>query len=92
MPPEISIAEFVTTYGDVEVTFSSYYKYTFTFTGKVGENTLVCTCGGDSDVIYRFEVTDRPITIEALHRESSLTYGYILNPKGGEIVVCQGEW
>lgn len=49
--------EFLDTYKNVEVSFTEYYKYTFTFRG-ISENgdTIECSCGGTSEEIYRFEV------------------------------------
>lgn len=50
--------EFIDKYGDTEVELSSYFKFTFCFTGKVGETVLHVEVGGCSDDIYRdhFEV------------------------------------
>lgn len=44
--------EFLEKYGDHEVEFRSYYKYTFTF----ANDTLEIRVGGDASGIYRFEV------------------------------------
>lgn len=43
-------------YGDVDVKFSSYYKYTFTFTGEFDGGVVLVEVGGDSSDIYRMEV------------------------------------
>jgi hypothetical protein len=61
--------EFYEKYGDVRVTFSSYYKYTFTFTGTTPEGkSLSVECGGDSDEIYQFEVSaDDPARVKDLY-------------------------
>lgn len=48
--------EFMDKYGNVEVKFSSYYKYTFTFTGEFDGGVVVVDVGGDSSDIYRMEV------------------------------------
>lgn len=49
--------EFMEKYKDVEFTFASYYKYTFTFEGVTEDGkTVVLSCGGDSSDIYRYEV------------------------------------
>lgn len=48
--------EFMNKYGDVEVKFSSYYKYTFTFTGEFDGGVVIVDVGGDSSDIYRMEV------------------------------------
>ena len=56
MSKKITKKEFMDQYGDVVVSFSSYYKYSFTFRGtKNGESIRVCLGGNHSD-IYRFEV------------------------------------
>jgi hypothetical protein len=59
--------EFMEKYGDMEVQFFSYYKYTFTFTGKTPEgNTIIAYVGGTSDDIYRQEITPEPVKLRAL--------------------------
>lgn len=50
-------AEFEALYGDVEVTFSSYYKYSFTYVGTAPDGTQISVSyGGCADDIYRHEV------------------------------------
>jgi hypothetical protein len=50
--------EFYEKYGDVEVTFSHYYKYTFTYTADLpGGGNLSCDYGGNHDEIYRFDMS-----------------------------------
>ncbi len=56
-------------YGNVDVTFSHYYKYRFSFRGSFGGKELFVDVGGDRDNIYRFEVTDRPIKASELLRD-----------------------
>ena len=49
--------EFMDKFGDKEVMFSNYYKYCFTYTCVLSDDsTLSVTFGGDSDDIYRSEV------------------------------------
>lgn len=49
--------EFYEKYGEVLVTFSSYYKYTFTYRAELPDGqTLTVGCGGNADGIYRFKV------------------------------------
>lgn len=49
--------KFIEKYGDILVTFTDYYKYTFTFKGTTRDGkTIVVDVGTDSDSIYRFEV------------------------------------
>jgi len=60
-------SEFYEKYGDVEVTFVGYYKYTFDYVSTLSDgNTLYCQYGGDADDIYRFDVDTLPITIKSL--------------------------
>ena len=56
---EISREEFNKLYGDVEVEFTSYYKYSFTFTGVEPQRgmRIVVTIGGCADDIYKMDVT-----------------------------------
>ena len=53
----ITREEILEKYGDVQVEFSHYYKYVFTFKGELqnGENVFVDT-GGNADDVYREEV------------------------------------
>ena len=54
---EISREEFNELYGDVEVVFNSYYKYTFTFRGETKDFKVVSiSYGGCADDIYRESV------------------------------------
>jgi hypothetical protein len=49
--------EFNSKYGDIEVTFSSYYKYTFTYEATLPDGKkLTISCGGNHYDIYRHEV------------------------------------
>jgi hypothetical protein len=49
--------EFYEKYGDVKVKFSSYYKYTFTYTGNLPDGGRISVdYGANADDIYRFEV------------------------------------
>jgi len=57
MTTQMTRAEFYAKYGDVEVTFSSYYKYTFTYAATLPDGKrLTVGYGGNSDEIYRHEV------------------------------------
>lgn len=50
--------EFYEKYGDVKVTFSSYYKYTFTYSGVLPDGRKISVdTGGDASEIYRDSVT-----------------------------------
>ena len=57
MATQMTRADFYSKYGDVQVTFSSYYKYTFTYSATLPDGRrLTVGYGGDSDEIYRHEV------------------------------------
>jgi hypothetical protein len=58
--------EFNERYKDVELKFSSYWKYSFTFTGYGPDGEKIeCEWGKCSDDIYRFSVTpDETIKVE----------------------------
>jgi len=57
MATQMTRAEFYAKYGDVEVTFSSYYKFTFTYAATLPDGKrLAVGFGGNSDEIYRHEV------------------------------------
>jgi hypothetical protein len=48
-------------------TFSTYYKYRFTFEGKAEGKTLRIVAGGDRDGIYRYLVTtDPPMSLDKI--------------------------
>lgn len=49
--------EFYEKYKNVEFKFSSYYKYTFHFVGEYEGKCVTVGVGGNSDEIYRFEVS-----------------------------------
>lgn len=58
------------------VSFSRYYKFSFTFTGKPdGEDRVVVTTGSNSDDIYREEVNTSPVFVKDL----DITYGVVYN-------------
>ena len=57
MSTELTRAEFFEKYGQVEVTFSSYYKYTFTYIGQLPDGaTVTVGYGGASGEIYKYDV------------------------------------
>lgn len=59
--------EFLEKYGDVLVTFSSYYKYCFTYRGVMPDGSdLICHKGDSIDSIYRLEVNNEPISLGEL--------------------------
>lgn len=57
MITQMTLQKLLEEYGDVEVTFSHYYKYTFHFSGKTdGGRVVNVSIGGGSEDIYRMEV------------------------------------
>jgi len=57
MGKRMTRAEFYAKYGEVEVTFVRYYKYTFTYAATLPDGKrLTVEYGGNSDEIYRHEV------------------------------------
>lgn len=49
---------------DVKIKFTHYYKYSFTFEGMSEDGyKIVCSYGGNTDDIYRFNVTDQPVNV-----------------------------
>ena len=73
---EMTRAEFMEKYRDAKVKFSSYYKYTFTFTGSLpGGDRIVVEVGGDSDDIYKMEVVpDYEETVASLEPIGGAVY------------------
>lgn len=55
--------DFLKIYGDEKVTFSSYYKYTFTYRGETDLGvTLIVSTGGSSEDIYKMNVANNDVT------------------------------
>jgi hypothetical protein len=69
-------SEFIAKYGKLEVTFNSYYKFTFSYQTKLPDGkVLVVGYGGNSDEIYRHEVSVfLPVTVESLEPYSGSVY------------------
>lgn len=68
--------EFMAKYGDIEVKFSSYYKFSFVFSGVLDNgNKISVEVGGNSDDIYRLEVVaNLPETIASLNPNSGTVW------------------
>ena len=68
--------EFYAKYGEVEVVFTSYYKFTFNYGAILPNNRrLSVGYGGNHDDIYRHEVsTGVPIKIKDLEPYSGSVY------------------
>lgn len=68
-------AEFLTLYGDIEVAFESYYKYSFSFKGTTPEGyTILVSVGGSAEDIYRLEVGTEKKSIKTLDPSSGDVY------------------
>jgi len=53
----MKIEEVITKYGDVKLSFESYYKHTFKFEGIAPDGTYIgAYCGGDSQAIFNKEI------------------------------------
>jgi hypothetical protein len=54
---DITYDEFIEKYANVRMTFSSYYKYGFTYVGQTDDGVRVSvTYGNDANQIYRFSL------------------------------------
>ncbi len=72
-----SIEEVVSKYGEVLVTFSSYYKYSFSFGADIEDGIHIgLSIGESADDIYRLSVNTNPISIKQLHTENEITFIY----------------
>ncbi len=71
---------------DLKLTFSSYYKYEFTFTGEIEDMRVVVSMGGDSDDIYRLSVDTNYFKAPRTFGELVDQYRFvqIINTKTGE--------
>jgi len=76
MATKISRDDFYAKYGDVQVTFRSYYKYTFVYDTTLPDGKRLTVCyGGDSDSIYRHEVVSAGVdTVNLLQPYSGAVY------------------
>ena len=71
----LSQEELLSQYGDAELKFSSYYKYSFTFTGQMVDIKINATIGGSSDDIYRLDVyADQKMSLQMLDPTSVSIY------------------
>ncbi len=59
MALKMTRAEFYKKYGEVEVTFRSYYKYVFVYEATLPDGScLSVSYGGDSDTVYHHEASN----------------------------------
>jgi hypothetical protein len=72
--------ELIEKYGDVKLSFSSYYKFAFTYNGIAPDGTIITTTiGGCSDEIYKLDVSSTKeetlISLDANYASFSFTDG-----------------
>lgn len=75
--------EFLETYGEAMVVFTSYYKYSFNFGGEFNGKSIYVSVGGNADDIYRFNVTAGK---EYAVKELNINYGEV---KDGETIIAE---
>ena len=70
-------------YGDLPLTFTSYYKYRFSFEATAPDGSLVhASVGGNADHIYRYQLErDSQITL----RGHEWSFAYVNDKDGNEI-------
>ena len=67
--------EFYKYYGEILVEFTHYYKHLFHYEALIPSGKIVVSVGGDSDSIYRHEVTANTYyTINSLDVEQARVY------------------
>jgi hypothetical protein len=73
---EMTREEFYKKYGDVAVSFESYYKYTFSYRASLPDGSALSVgCGGNSDEIYRLEVSkDQQLKVGELQPYTGAVY------------------
>jgi hypothetical protein len=52
----MSKTEFLELYGEAKVSFSFYYKYTFSFKGEFDGKSIYASVGGIADDIYKLNI------------------------------------
>ena len=67
---QLTIEEVLEKYGNIELYFSSYYKYSFTYTYKKDNLEIIGSYGGNSDDIYRYDVTPNKKVLVKFYKES----------------------
>lgn len=87
----MKVTEVVGKYGDVELKFYSYYKYTFRFVGIAPDGKkIIWDYGGDSADIYKYLVTrDGVKTLNKIFDDLSYAdeeYQVIITDNGYEIL------
>lgn len=75
--------EFLETYGEAIVEFTSYYKYSFEFKGEFNGKSIYVSVGGSPEEIYRFDVDAGK---EYAVKELGINYGEV---KEGETTIAE---
>lgn len=58
MIKELTYDEMMSQYGDIELNFSHYHKYEFTYVGDNGQDkTFSAQIGGNGDEVYNLDVS-----------------------------------
>ena len=87
----MELQEFIKKYGQEFVQFRSYYKCSFTFTGKcrVTGNYIFIDIGGSHDDIYEISIDSNPVQISSLDLDL-ITYARVMRKDGGiyDEIIC----
>lgn len=75
--------EFLETYGEAMVVFTSYYKYSFSFTGEFNGKSIYVSVGGNAGDIYKFDVDAGK---EYAVKQLDINYGVV---KDGETIIAE---
>ena len=87
---QITKKEFDELYGDVEVEFVSYYKYTFVFAGDTPDGLRVSlSVGGCADDIYRMDVA---AGVKEKVRDIYATYAGVYSEDGEDPIHSYSDW
>lgn len=72
-----TIEEVIEKYGNIFVTFSSYYKYSFSFGADIEDGIHIgLSVGGNADDIYRLSIDNNPITIKQIYDSMGISFIY----------------
>lgn len=81
-----TIQEVLQKYGETLVTFLSYSKYSFYFSGTANDGTIIgASIGGNADNIYRSSVNTDPITLNELNNKDEIIFLYGKDNTGNEL-------
>lgn len=83
--------DFFDKYGEEAVTFSSYYKYSFTYEGTSKEgHRIVISYGGSADDIYRYDVDTLPVLVKDF--KDAARFITVYDKDGNTIVTIDNMW